>query len=126
MVRGYFCRRCRRMRKVTEFAVKPGRVGRDPVCLRCHDQEAYVARAPRGDEVDQTFVRCMVTMRVRPAVDGSVVEGMRSQVPCACLVFRGREAEHLEQNHDLLPTPELVERSFAPVMRGGGEAKDAA
>ncbi len=103
------CRQCRRFRKVPGgFAVLSSN-RRDPICRVCRRSEAEdpVAPPPRAEEPDPTFVRCRVQLSDRAG-------------RCGSLVFRGREGDHLRDNHGISDaTAEEIAASFGTVLRGG-------
>lgn len=105
---GVICQRRRRsLNRLRDFRVVDERGTRDRTCRRC-----------RGEiNEGRDFVRCRVIIGFSPNLEGLRAEGAETPVTCAALVFRGREAQHLEQDHAVLATPELVEAAF--VALGG-------
>lgn len=94
------CRQCRRFRHVPGgFSILPNGL-RDQVCLVCRRGETEsLSPPPRADEPDDELVRCVL---------------------CSALVFVGREADHLRDDHGIAdPTPEKVAAAFRCVLRGG-------
>lgn len=112
MARYALCLRCRWFRdRIHGFRVDVDGT-RDRTCRIC-----------RGEMRAGALVRCALTVPAVPLVEGRPVLGFKAHVPCAALVFRGRETEHLAETHATAATPELVERSFSRV--GGGEDASA-